>query len=232
VVRYQSLLRLTLSLLLTLPSVDEEKKHEDVQAPVSAPPASDGPPKAPPTSDPTSPLPAVTSTEAAATGATLKGDPAPNPDPGPLSEKGEVDEVEEPEEPEPTTTGGPPESGASAINRQLEFRRKRALKIHTRLARFFTWILLFGFVLLPSTFEKIAPSGKGSANATATATANTSQPTTGAISTFACECLLSSTGGAPGDPANSGGVSDPANSGAVRNKGLYVLPFPPFPSRF
>ncbi len=208
-VRYQSLLRLTLALLLTLPSVDEEKKHEDVQAPVSAPPASDGPPKAPPTSDPTSPRPAVTSTETAATGATPKGDPAPNPDPGPLSEKGEVEEVEEPEEPEPTTTGGPPESGASAINRQLEFRRKRALKIHTRLARFFTWILLFAFVLLPSTFEKID----------STASTVTSPPPK---TNFACECMaaLAARGG-PGP-----------NSGAVRNKGLYVLPFPPFPSRF
>jgi len=162
----------------------------------------------------------VTSTETAATGATLKCDPAPNPDPGPLSEKGEVEELEEPEEPEPTTTGGPPESGTSAINRQLEFRRKRALKIHTRLARFFTWLLLFGFVLLPSTFGKLAPgnSAEGSNNGTAS--------TNGAASTFACECMAALAGGVlAGSNSTSGGSNSTSdgsnsNSGAVRNKGI------------
>jgi hypothetical protein len=33
-------------------------------------------------------------------------------------------------------------------------RQKKLLIIHTRIARFFTWLLLLGFVILPSTFSR------------------------------------------------------------------------------
>jgi hypothetical protein len=33
-------------------------------------------------------------------------------------------------------------------------RRARLLIVHTRLAKFFAWILLLGFVILPGTFSK------------------------------------------------------------------------------
>jgi hypothetical protein len=39
---------------------------------------------------------------------------------------------------------------------RLRRRRAKLLIIHTRLAKFFTWILLLGFVILPGTFSKDA----------------------------------------------------------------------------
>jgi hypothetical protein len=61
-----------------------------------------------------------------------------------------------------TTTRGPAEQPASsATNRQLELQRRRALIIHTRLAQFFTWILLLGFVILPGTFSRVQGGGSG-----------------------------------------------------------------------
>ncbi|KAI9511995.1 hypothetical protein F5148DRAFT_1166722 [Russula earlei] len=48
------------------------------------------------------------------------------------------------------------------IERQREFRRRRALIIHTRLARFFTWLLLLGFVIVPGTFKPGQGSSSGS----------------------------------------------------------------------
>jgi len=57
-------------------------------------------------------------------------------------------ELEKVTEPEPTTAEGAP------IDRQLTLRRRRALIVDTRLARFFTWLLLLGFVIVPGTFNK------------------------------------------------------------------------------
>jgi hypothetical protein len=78
-----------------------------------------------------------------------KAPPTP-PDSGPaepVNEKGEMPTLT-------TIVGGPPEPGPSVINRRLlEFERRR-LQRDTRLARFFTWLLLLGFVILPSTFGK------------------------------------------------------------------------------
>lgn len=55
----------------------------------------------------------------------------------------------------PTTTAGvPAEPGSRVPDAQERRRKRRLLIIHTRLARFFTWILLLGFVILPSTFTR------------------------------------------------------------------------------
>jgi len=57
----------------------------------------------------------------------------------------------------PTTTAGvPAEPGSRVPDAQERWRKRRLLIIHTRLARLFTWILLLGFVILPSTFTKEA----------------------------------------------------------------------------
>jgi len=126
---------------------EQEKQHDEAQpaapapatnsqAPVSTPPTSDE--KAPPTSDLTAPHPPAD--PATVPGTTLKSGPASEP----LNEKAE--------EPAPTMTiGGPPEPDTSAIDQ----RRQILLRKHTRLARFYTWLLLLGFVVLPSTFGKI-----------------------------------------------------------------------------
>jgi hypothetical protein len=45
-------------------------------------------------------------------------------------------------------------AGGAPIDRQLMLRRKKALHVDTRLARFFTWLLLLGFVVVPGTFSK------------------------------------------------------------------------------
>jgi hypothetical protein len=37
----------------------------------------------------------------------------------------------------------------------IDQRRQMLLRKHTRLAKFYTWLLLLGFVVLPSTFGKI-----------------------------------------------------------------------------
>jgi hypothetical protein len=151
-------------LLLTPYSTEQEKQHDEAQAaapapatssqaPVSTPPTSDE--KAPPTSDSTAPHPPAvlaTSGQTTVPGTTLKGGPAPEP----LNEKAE--------EPAPTTTtGGPPEPDTGAIDQQRESRRQILLRKHTRFAKFFTWLLLLGFVVLPSTFGKIQqPTGSTS----------------------------------------------------------------------
>jgi len=107
----------------------EKQRHEDAQAAMPAPATdSQAPVSTLPRSDEKAPL--TTS---------------PDSGPEPVNEKAT-----------PTmTTGGPPEPGTSAFNRQLdsEFEHRRLQK-HTRLARFFTWLLLLGFVILPSTFGK------------------------------------------------------------------------------
>ena len=55
----------------------------------------------------------------------------------------------------PTTAVGVPFEPALRVPDTQERRRKRRLLIiHTRLARFFSWILLLGFVILPSTFSR------------------------------------------------------------------------------
>jgi hypothetical protein len=55
----------------------------------------------------------------------------------------------------PTTTAGvPAEPGSRVPDAQERRRRRRLLIVHTRLARFFTWILLLGFVILPSTLTR------------------------------------------------------------------------------
>jgi len=140
---------------------EQEKQREDAQAatpapvassqaPVLTPPISDE--KAPPPSDsPAPPPPAVH--------ATFKGDPTPNPgpSPAPVNEKAE----EPAEEPAPTLILGLPEPDISEYERQLDFRRRKLLIAHTRLAKFFTWLLLLGFVVLPSTFGKTPQTPKG-----------------------------------------------------------------------
>jgi len=147
---------------------EQENKREDAkaatpaatdsQAPVSIPPTSDdASPKAPPTSDSTaSPSAApTTNDQITVTGATLKRDPTPNPD--------QSLEPEEKEEPAPSTTaGGPTEQPSSGpTNRQLELQRRKSLIVHNRLAKFFTWILLLGFVILPGTFSRTNGGGSG-----------------------------------------------------------------------
>lgn len=55
------------------------------------------------------------------------------------------------------TTAGvpvPAELGPRVPDLQERVRKRRLLIIHTRLARVFTWILLLGFVILPSTFSR------------------------------------------------------------------------------
>lgn len=68
----------------------------------------------------------------------------------------------------PTATAGvPAEPGPRVPDAQERRRKRRLLIIHTRLARFFTWILLLGFVILPSTLtrddQQNPPTGSGSA---------------------------------------------------------------------
>jgi len=138
---------------------EPEKKGEDAPAaepapptdskePFSTPPASDALPGAPPPSESTDPRPMAISKETAATGATLKGDSTPKSDQGPDPEK-----VREPEA--TTTAGGPVDPNTSETERRREFERKRTLIIHTRFAKFFTWILLLAFVILPGTFSRV-----------------------------------------------------------------------------
>ena len=96
----------------------------------------------------TDPRPIAISKETAATGVTLKGDSTPKSDQGPDPEKVR--------EPEPVTTAGEPaDPGTSETERKQEFERRRTLIIHTRLAKFFTWILLLAFVILPGTFSRV-----------------------------------------------------------------------------
>ncbi|KAI0277031.1 hypothetical protein BGY98DRAFT_1064173 [Russula aff. rugulosa BPL654] len=45
---------------------------------------------------------------------------------------------------------------------QERLRRRKLLHIHTRYAKFFTWILLLGFVILPSTFTRSQGNNQGS----------------------------------------------------------------------
>ena len=138
VVRHKSILRfmqgrmISAHLLLTPRSLQNQKRKAkmpapftDSKEPVSKLPASDALPGAPPASESTDPRPVAISKETAATGATLKGDSTPKSDQGPETE------------------------------RRREFERRRTLIIHTRLARFFTWILLFAFVILPGTFSRV-----------------------------------------------------------------------------
>jgi hypothetical protein len=140
-------------------SAEPEKKGEGVSAakpapptdskePFSTPPASDVLPGAPPASESTDPRPDAISKETAATGAAFKGDSTPKSDQGPDPEKVR--------EPEPTTTaGGPADPNTRETERQQESQRRRTLIIHTRLAKIFTWILLFAFVILPGTFSRV-----------------------------------------------------------------------------
>jgi len=58
-------------------------------------------------------------------------------------------ELEKVTETEPTTA-----AGGGPIDQQLMLRRRRALIVDTRLAKFFTWLLLLGFVIVPGTFNK------------------------------------------------------------------------------
>jgi hypothetical protein len=98
-----------------------------------APVTKSQPEAAPPVSSEKPPLPPPDSTPAATT-----------PDP----EKRQDSTV-------PTATAGvPAEPGPRVPDAQERARKKRLLIIHTRLARFFTWILLLGFVILPSTLTK------------------------------------------------------------------------------
>lgn len=74
-----------------------------------------------------------------------------------------------------TTAGGtPPDSGPKApIEDAQERRRKRrTLVIHTRLAKFCTWLLLLGFVIFPGTFSRQSDSGTGTGSTTLDEIAN------------------------------------------------------------
>lgn len=85
----------------------------------------------------------------------------------------------------PTTGEGegevPAEPGSGGPDEELRLQRqKRLLIIHTRLARFFTWLLLLGFVILPSTFTrsqagKKQPDAGGAGSAPNTTTTDTSK---------------------------------------------------------
>jgi hypothetical protein len=61
-----------------------------------------------------------------------------------------------------TTTGGTPaDTGPEAAVDDVQERRRKlkVFIIHTRLARFFSWLLLLSFVILPGTFKE---TGEGS----------------------------------------------------------------------
>ncbi|KAI0002448.1 hypothetical protein BJV74DRAFT_815871 [Russula compacta] len=122
------------------------------QAPVSTPALSEVevPPKL--TSDSTGPHIATnpaTSGGMNANGATLNAAVStPDPDPDRDPEKGE--------ELFPTTTGEEPaQPGAGETEQRALMRRRRNEIIQTRLAKFFTWILLLAFVILPGTFTRL-----------------------------------------------------------------------------
>jgi len=117
--------------------------HTDLKVEPSAPVTNSQAP--PPPSSEKPPLPPSDSTPATAT-------------PDPEKHEGQ----------DPTTTAGTPaEPGSRVPDAQERYRKRRLLIIHTRLARFFTWILLLGFVILPSTFTRAQadnqnPSSSGS----------------------------------------------------------------------
>ena len=60
---------------------------------------------------------------------------------------------EDVDDPEPAVPAG---ATPRVLTAQERRRRARLLIIHTRLAKFFAWILLLGFVILPGTFSKTA----------------------------------------------------------------------------
>ena len=102
------------------------------QAPASAPTSSEKPPLPPSDSTP-APL-------------DTKLDPDADDD---------IDEDGDPADPvDPALTmTGPAGSFPRVPDEGLRRRRARLMIIHTRLAKFFTWILLLGFVILPGTFN-------------------------------------------------------------------------------
>ncbi|KAI0292735.1 hypothetical protein BC826DRAFT_1017832 [Russula brevipes] len=102
----------------------------------------------PPTSDSTAASPpadqaitnVTTATGAAANGAPATQDPGPSPDP------------------EKQPIGGPVDPGTDepdpVLEEIAEETRRRTLIVHLRLAKFFNWLLLLAFVILPGTFSK------------------------------------------------------------------------------
>lgn len=127
------------------------------QAPISTPALSEVEALPTLTSDPTGPqLPTnpATSDEKNANDATLNAIvPTMYPDPDHDPEKGGLTE------------------------QQALVRRMRNEKIQTRLAKFFTWILLLAFVILPGTFTRINKENNGATDATATSQCGSSSTT-------------------------------------------------------
>lgn len=81
-------------------------------------------------------------------------DPTPNPPATKLDADADADvddeDVEDPELTETEPAGARPR----VLTAQERRRRAKLLIIHTRLAKFFAWILLLGFVILPGTFRQ------------------------------------------------------------------------------
>lgn len=82
--------------------------------------------------------------------------------PDPKKDGAEEDDAEEDDAEEggqdttvPTETAAAPATATPRVPDAKErMRRRRLLVVHTRFAKFFSWILLLGFVILPSTFTR------------------------------------------------------------------------------
>ncbi|KAN0125812.1 hypothetical protein V8E52_001019 [Russula decolorans] len=108
--------------------------------------------------------PAVTKSQAAPAPVSSEKPPLPASDstPAPASTDPEKAQADQDSSVPVTTAGVPAEPGSRVPDAQERWRKRRLLKIHTRLARFFNWILLVGFVILPSTFARDAAGGNHS----------------------------------------------------------------------
>jgi len=102
--------------------------------PAYEPPTSDPPAASPPADQAITNV--TTATGAAANGAPATQDPGPSPDP-----------VKQP-------IGGPVDPGIDEPDPVSEETRRRTLIVHLRLAKFFNWLLLVAFVILPGTFSR------------------------------------------------------------------------------
>jgi hypothetical protein len=85
----------------------------------------------------------TTATGAAANSAPTTQNPGPSPDP------------------EKQPIGGPVDPGTDEPDPVSEETRRRTLIVHLRLAKFFSWLLLLAFVILPGTFSREQQDSKG-----------------------------------------------------------------------
>jgi len=109
---------------------------------------------------------ATTATGAAANAIPTTQNPGPSPDPEKFQESA------------PTLPMGGPILPSTDEPDPMDIeRRRRLLIIHLRLAKFFNWLLLLAFVILPGTFSRNETSEKSTSTSTSTTTTPTPTPT-------------------------------------------------------